>query len=273
MAIRHVSVACTLTYDERKKLQDETGVKIGEPRIAVKDGEVTLSMRNDCNEQLGLFFVESDETSHVGQVVKTFRRTERIMSDVWADITYAVVYEPSREHTGFDSTKVVDFRTMEKGPKGPCGTFRHIPVGNSEFPGGSRHLTLVTVDASPEIMEVYEAWEAGQTYAKAIRDYDRREYGIQQDRRMIDKDRWVRVTRGRKVKQGTEGLVFWLGDSQWGKKVGIAIPESVNEDGEATFRKEKRTGRYGKVYDSYADVRWTYTKNCEVISGPGGRIL
>lgn len=270
MAIRHVSVACTLSYSERKVIEEETFVKIGEPRISLKsiDGELSLSMQNGQNEQLGLFYVERDDTSHVGRVVKTFRRSERIMSDVWADITYAVVYEPTREHTGYDSTKTVDWQTGEKGPKGPCGTFRNIAVGNSEFPGGSRTLTLVSVDAPDDVMELYETWEAGKAYATALRREDERQYALLQDRRTVEKGKTVRVTRGRKVPKGTEGIVFWEGDSQWGTKVGIALPQ---EDG--TYRKEKRTGRYGKVYDSYADVAWTYAKNCEVIDRLGGRIL
>jgi len=33
----------------------------------------------------------------------------------------------------------------------------------------------------------------------------------------------VRVARGRKVKIGTEGVVFWVGSSQWGMRVGLRV--------------------------------------------------
>lgn len=270
MAIRHAKVACTLSYQERKALQEETGVEVGYARVSIdsRTDELKLSMDNGNDEQLGLFYVETDETSHVGRVVAIeVDRSVRIMSDVWADLTFAVVYEPSREYTGVASTHY-NWQTKQDEHAGACGYFRRIQIGNSEFAGPSSELTRAKVDADPETLEVYEAWKAGRAYAKALREADNRERRIQEERREIQRDRWVRVTRGRKVKQGTEGIVFWIGESQWGTKVGIALPQ---EDG--TFRKEKRTGRYGKVFDSYADVAWTYAKNCQVISGPGGRIL
>jgi len=273
MAIRfrHIKVSSTISYEQRREIEEQTGSKIGYPRIHLSnlDDEVKLSMSTGRNECLGLYYIEEDETSHEGHVVGIeVDYNVRIMSDVWADITYAVVYEPTREHTGCHSTTVVDYATMEKGPKGPCGMFRRIQIANSEFSEAISEITRAEVDADPWLLEVYETWKAAQKYAKALQSYNRSQEDIQRHRRAVERDKWVRVTRGRKVAQGTEGIVFWIGESQYGDKVGIALPR---EGG--TFRKEKKTGRYGKVYESYADVAWTYARNVDVISGPGGRVL
>lgn len=277
MGIRFIKTACTLNYAARKALEEKLGERLDWPSIRLdkQTGEVSLEMRNGKAEQLGLYYIEQDESSHEGRVVAVeVDRSVRIMSDVWADLTFVVVYEPTQEHTGLYSTETDWSAPRKEGepyaqkPRGACGYFRRIQVGNSEFPGGTYELTSYKVDASPEIMEVYEAWKRGQAFRKAEGEYDSREYRRQEARRTVQTDKWVRVTRGNKVRKGTEGIVFWLGDSQWGTKVGIAIPQ---EDG--TFRKVKKAGRYGKVFESYADVEWTYAKNCEVISGPGGRVL
>lgn len=190
------------------------------------------------------------------------------MSDCWASISYAVVYEPTREATGIASTQPAFNGTPgARKPLGPCGTFRRIQLSVSGHDPYSR-LRVAKVDAPEWLKEVYEAWHLGRIYARAISAYDRTEDVRRQNRRYADKGKWVRVVRGRKVKQGTEGLVFWTGASQWGTKVGIALPQ---EDG--TFRKEKKTGRYGGTFESYKDVAWTYLKNVAVIDKPGGRIL
>lgn len=195
--------------------------------------------------------------SHVGRVVAIETDVNvRIMSDVWADITYAMVYEPTGESTEYAQGE------------GRKGLFRRIEIRNSEFPALGNDGTDAEIDASDDIKEVYKAWKRGHRFAKALREDENLQYQIQERRRCVEKGKWVRVTSGRKVPQGTEGIVFWVGDSQWGTKVGIALPKA-----DGTFRMERKVGRNGKAYETYADVQWTYTKNCSVLSGPGGRIL
>lgn len=276
MAIRNIKSACTLDYDARSALEVEIGKRIEWPSIRLDQHthEVSLEMRNGNAEQLGLYYIEQDESSHEGRVVAVeVDRNVRIMSDVWADLTFVVVYEPTGEHTGLFSTETDYSSPLPDGGYaqkhcGHCGYFRRIQVGNSEFSNGIDELTPYKVDASTEIQEIYEVWKRGRAFRKAEGEYDRQERAREEERRAPVSGKWVRVTSGRKVPQGTEGIVFWTGDSQWGPKVGIALPR---EDG--TFRKVKKPGRYGRSYESYADVAWTATRNVEVISGPGGRIL
>lgn len=224
--------------------------------------------------------LKTGETSHVGRVVgKHVEGSVRIMSDVWADLHYVVVYEPTREHTGVASTET-DYQgdrdengKLPQKHKGACGTFRMIQVYNSEFPNYKGEGYTFTVDADEEAKVAYEGWLAGRAFARKEASYDSRETQTQQERRYVEKGRWVRVVSGRKVPKGTEGLVFWLQEQSYGygqrsTKIGIAIPQA-----DGSFRMERKVGRYGKVFESYADVEWTYAKNVKVLSGPKGRIL
>lgn len=274
MAIRTVKFACLLDYDARKAHQEKTGETIGYPRFNLSgrgtSAEVSLSMASGKAEHLGFYHISSDEVSHQGCVVAyEVDHGVQIMSDVWADLSYVVVYEPTGMPTGADSERLYDSVAKGWTREGQIGGyFRRIQVGNSEFPSYDEHV-LYEVDASQEIMDLYAVHKRGRAFAKALNEYDSREYRLRCERESVSNGKWVRVTRGRKVPQGTEGLVFWIGESQWGNKVGIAIPQ---EDG--TFRKVKKPGKWGnKVFESYADVVFTYTKNVDVISGPKGRLV
>jgi len=252
MAIRHVKVSSTLSYDERRALAAQTGIDIGYVRVGLKDlaSDPVLTMTNGRQEQLGLFYTEIDETSHKGRVVDIVTDySVRIMSDVWADITYAVVFEPNGIE-GVKSKEILDGIEKCYTPKSAATSmFRRITIANSEFPDSGSEITRAEVDANREILEIYQAWNAGAALQRAMSEYDAAEHNALRERCMVARDRWVRIVRGKKVEKGTEGIVFWLGDSQWGLKVGVAVPQ---EDG--TFRKIKKPGKYGKTFESYADV-------------------
>jgi len=84
---------------------------------------------------------------------------------------------------------------------------------NDDFPSDSPKATY-TIDATSEVVAI---WEAKQ---KAIRDaeYARREL----ERIMrVEIGKRVQVYKGRKVAKGTEGIVFWMGDTGYGTRVGI----------------------------------------------------
>lgn len=277
MAIRHIKTTCMMNWDDRVKLEQDKGKRIGNCRVTLsaRTGNVPqLSMDNGEQTQLALFFISQDKTTHVGRVVAVeVDHGVRVMSDVWADITYAIVFEPTREHTGVFSTEIDWSNKLPNGeygqkPRGACSYFRRIPVSNSEFETNLGELISWEIDAPADIMEIYEAAQRGGRFRAALRDYDHREERALDTRRTVAIDKWVRVIRGRKVRQGTEGLVFWSNESPYGTKLGIAIPR---EDG--SFRKTQKTGRYGKVFDNYADVAWTYSKNCAVIRCLGGPVL
>lgn len=157
---------------------------------------------------------------------------ERIMSDVWENFTYIVYWN---------------------GPEGNLLAGRPAKMCIDRGWGASTYNIVAKVDATPEVMEAYSAWKLGeklgQNYARAISLYDRRqEEEISARKNPAVRGRYVRVSRGRKVPIGTEGLVFWTGEDNYGNiKIGIA-----------TSTREDSRGRF-------VDVVWTAAKNCDVI--------
>jgi hypothetical protein len=266
MAIRQVKIGSLIDYKERQAIQERTGKRIEYARVRLDEqGEPALYMHSENQEHLGFYYTESDVTSHEGRVVAIETDANvRIMSDVWANITYAVVYEPNGPE-GVGSERVLE--NHREGYGMLPGLFRRIEIGNTEFPI-DREPIHVKVDATPEVQEIWEAYKAGEALRGRMSRYDADERAAAERRRTVERDCFVRVTRGRKVPQGTEGKVFWIGDSQWGTKVGIGLP---SEDG--TFETVKKTGRHGKVYESYKNVVWTALKNVDRISCIGGRVL
>ena len=280
MAIRNAEVVCSLGYNARKALEEESGHPVLTPGLYIKghkvhSGEVVLQEanleKNSLPEYDRLFSVK-DEISHVGCVVDIYTEYGvRIMSDVWSDLTFAVVYEPEGP-MGYDSESFLQEVANTLLPDRRVRLFRTVGIGSSE--GGRSGFywnygeTVAEVDAPQDVLDIYEGAKAGKSFAQAERVYNGQQWRIAQERKCVKKDRLVRVTRGRKVPRGIEGKVFWIGNTGWGTKLGIATPQ---EDG--SFRMVKKPGKYGKIYESYADVVWVHEKNVEVIDRIGGRIV
>lgn len=70
------------------------------------------------------------------------------------------------------------------------------------------------VDATPEVLAKYEAYEA------ARRDRERKAYEAAQAL-IPAKGKTLEVIKGRKVAKGTKGLCIWTGAGTWGKRVGL----------------------------------------------------
>jgi hypothetical protein len=126
-----------------------------------------------------------------GKVLGFETSVERIMSDVWADIRYAVVFD---------------------------GGIRRVPVSNSEF--GSYGVTA-TVDADAETYAAARAFLTAQALDGYRRDRARRASDAAAAALAPAVGRDVTVVRGRKVKLGTSGKVFWMGTTRFGLRVGL----------------------------------------------------
>jgi len=207
----------------------------------------------------------TETSSHVGRVVHIWSDSSvRIMSDVWATITYAKVYEPNGPE-GYGSDRVIE--NIEKGWSKPAGMFRTIIIGNSEM-YSQKDYVKAEIDADEDTREIFAGHQLGLDLHRKLDDYNAREFRAQESRRSVRHDSVVRVTKGRKVPQGTEGVVFWIGNSGYGEKVGLGLP---CEDG--SFEFTEKAGRYGKVFKSYKNVAWTALSNVQVIDKLGGRVL
>lgn len=167
-----------------------------------------------------------------GRCIRFETQCERIMSDVWENFTYVIYWNGPMDNL------------LAGRPAEMC-----IDRGWS----GSTYSINATLDATPEVLEAYSAWTAGrqrgEARARALAYYDERQREeIEARNNPAVRGRYVRVSRGRKVPIGTEGLVFWIGqDNYGGTKIGIA-----------TSTREDSRGRF-------ADVVWTAAKNCDVI--------
>jgi hypothetical protein len=141
--------------------------------------------------------VKTGTETFAGKVVKVDRREERIMSDVWDWVTYAVVIMPD-------------------------GTFYEFPISYEE---------TAAADTTPEELAAYWEWWKAKNLAEAKAAADR---AAEIEAATIRVGKTVEVVRGRKVAIGTVGKVFWIGDTTWGKKVGIALDDAKNASGRYT---------------------------------------
>jgi len=163
-------------------------------------------------------------TSHDGLVVSAeFGRDERIMSDVWAWLTYVKVWNPTE-------AKVENVCLRDDGA--PCGE-----CGSAEQ------------DASPEVLALAAAYETrvkAEAEAREAAEVARRtaEARVAEHNRPMH-GKVMQVVKGRKVPHGTVGRVFWVGLDNYGKtKVGLATSERKDADGRNV------------------DVVWTAASNC-----------
>lgn len=182
--------------------------------------------------------VEKDETNHVGRVVKTYYCEERIMSDVWDNVRHAVVYSPETKGQklwAYGPVQTGEFIDVHCGPSGD---------------GFSVHYE-VSVDAPEGMLAQYEA-EVAEEQRKAAELAE--QLRAEREARTIRIGKRVKVVRGRKVPVGTTGEVFWMGNNGWGETVGVATSD----------KKVWRVSKAGKKYQTWRDVVFVASKNCEV---------
>ena len=128
----------------------------------------------------------------------------RIMSDVYADLYYAVIWD---DETGAPKT---------------------VGQGNSEF--GCEFK--IKVDATKATLKKYEAWKAAdlirrekaaeiRRVAEEKRRAEEAEANAERRARAVRKGVKVKVVKGRKVPKGTVGECFWEGGGQYGPRIGL----------------------------------------------------
>lgn len=130
---------------------------------------------------------------YVGATIETFSRDERIMSDVWAYVTYARVWDAE---TG--SPKTIRLQTE----------------------GWEASATAV-VDATPEVLAAYEAWKVEQEAKRAAEEAARQAALAAWEAKQPRRGRIIKVVKGRKVPKGTVGVCIWIGDGYYGQRVGL----------------------------------------------------
>lgn len=148
--------------------------------------------------------VVKEWTTHEGLVLTpAVRKTERVMSDIWADVSTTQVWDASK------------------------GTIETVSLGV--------HFDLcltfgrAEVDAPADIMAAAEAIrQSVADQIKAAREAAARERGriaAEVAFHRPEKGKLMQVVRGRKVPKGTIGRVFWLDSPRNPSRVGLAVTE------------------------------------------------
>ncbi len=127
----------------------------------------------------------------------------------------------------------------EQGTQAVCWTGTTVEIVklrvvsyHDDYPPTSEVRGTAEVDATPETLAAIEGFRAGE--AQGIRYREILDGPHEVLRGMV-----VVVARGRKVARGTRGLVTWVGDGQYGRRVGIE--------------------------DASGQVHWTAVSNVEIL--------
>lgn len=100
------------------------------------------------------------------------------------------------------------------------------------------------VDATPEVLEAYKAFQATQREAAEKAREKARKAAAEKAAKIPKKGDQVVVVGGRKVKQGTEGKILWVGPGSYGKTRALL----------ATSDKLDAKGKH--LDTTYIDLRW-----------------
>lgn len=72
----------------------------------------------------------------------------------------------------------------------------------------------------PQLTATKEEFEKLADLRKAI-DEARRAEDLAMEETTVRKEKQIKVVKGRKVPIGTTGKVFWVGETQWGRRIGF----------------------------------------------------
>jgi hypothetical protein len=161
------------------------------------------------------------ETSYVGCVLSMYERNGRDDSDF-----LAVVWDEQNQCVT---------------------TICYASTRGWSYPNGAR------VDATDEVKEKAKQYLFEKRLPLAIRNDTER---AKERAAELYKGCSVVVARGRKVPKGVRGTIFWLGETQWGTKVGIDVGNYADFP-DHDFDRSK--------YDQDERIVWTYAKNVDAI--------
>ena len=153
---------------------------------------------------------EDGKTTHVGLVIgNPYTRTDRVMSDIYADQGYIYVYDPDKRTT------------------------HTVKVWSSFELCSSRGDWSADIETG-EYAEDYKLYleeceERARERAKEQEIYNEQQRQLGAKKRLLApcKGRKAKVVKGRKVPKGTEGTIIWVGDNGYGESVGIKDAKGV----------------------------------------------
>lgn len=149
--------------------------------------------------------------THQGCVLKKGWQTVQVMSDIWEEAPFALVW---------DGEKPRELRTDYR---------RGGEFGLVDLEWSGHYSGEAEVDATPETLAAYAAYEKAREDAEFEKRRAAAQERAEQEAREPKAGRWVKVVRGRKVPQGIQGLCFWKGCTRYGERVGVQVGDEQNE--------------------------------------------
>ena len=134
--------------------------------------------------------------SHEGCVIKSERKECRVMSDVYTDADYALVWLPEEQRAEWKRINVL-------------------------YMGCDDHRQIIVDINSGEYAEDYEIYLFLQEEARKVADYRQAEREAKKACLTVRKGQRCRVVAGRKVAKGTEGVIFYTREQEWGIRIGF----------------------------------------------------
>jgi len=149
--------------------------------------------------------VVANESEHVGRVLDIYSKVERIMSDVWDDVSYAVVLLDD------GSTQTIHLGTTEFG-----WNYKAEIDAPAQVIADWKARVEAAAKAAHEARMKYEAEERAKQY----------EADCKRSALAPTKGRTVTVVKGRKVPVGTAGVVVWEGSDSFRGEARIGIKDA-----------------------------------------------
>ena len=134
--------------------------------------------------------------SHEGCVIDTMRKECRVMSDVYTDADYALLWNPEEQRAEWKRINVL-------------------------YMGCDDHRQIVVDINKGEYAEDYEIYLFLQEEARKVADYRKAEREAKKACLTVRKGQQSRVGAGRKVAKGTEGVIFYTREQEWGIRIGF----------------------------------------------------
>lgn len=139
-------------------------------------------------------------TTHEGLVLGKKTICQRVMSDIYSDETYAIVWNPEKGET-------------QNVHIGSCFECFFGPWGSAE------------VDATDETRSSLASHEAKKAAERAEIERVAAAVRREEERKRPARGKTLRVVRGRKVPRGTVGECFWMGPDKFGNGYRVGIKD------------------------------------------------
>lgn len=200
----------------------------------IRSGSCNVGVESNTKEtHMSIKNRKSGEEKAVGRVVKTYSRVERIMSDVWDDVYYAVTLE---DDGSYKTTALWEESA-------------HVDASPAMIAAYEAEMAAEAVlrqAKSKSLRLAREATEARIAAEKAAKLAATKAKNLEAEKKVGDVAKGDTVTVKSGKAKGQSGKVMWVGNTERGTKLGVALSDERDSRG------------------YYLNVAWVLKKNVEV---------